>query len=66
MKHDRAGLFWPWGKAQNRLVNGEEDNLWAYYQVALLASVGKGPQPLDPSAPDWDEKSKVLLKPSER
>jgi hypothetical protein len=28
-------LFWPWGKALNRIVNGAEDNLWHYYRVLL-------------------------------
>lgn len=26
-----GSMCWPWGKAHNRLVNGEEDNLWHYY-----------------------------------
>lgn len=28
-------LFWPWGKANNRIVNGPEDNMHYYYQVLL-------------------------------
>jgi hypothetical protein len=33
MQADRTGaLFWPWGRVQNRLVNGPEDNVWHYYQ----------------------------------
>lgn len=28
-------LFWPWGKAHNRLVNGPEDNVLHYYQVLV-------------------------------
>jgi hypothetical protein len=33
----KAGtLFWPWGRAMNRIVSGPEDNLWHYYQ-ALVA-----------------------------
>ncbi|HEY4210998.1 MAG TPA: hypothetical protein VGM84_05940 [Steroidobacteraceae bacterium] len=27
-----AGLFWPWGRVQNRIRNGPEDNVWHYYQ----------------------------------
>jgi hypothetical protein len=28
----RSGmLFWPWGKVENRLRNGPEDNVWHYY-----------------------------------
>ena len=30
-----GGLFWPWGRAQNRMSNGPEDNMWHYYQVLL-------------------------------
>ena len=30
-----AGLFWPWSRAQKRLTNGPEDNVWHYYQVLL-------------------------------
>jgi hypothetical protein len=25
-------LFWPWGRVENRLRNGPEDNVWRYYQ----------------------------------
>ena len=35
MQHKPGSLFWPWGKALNRIVNGPEDNLWHYYQVLL-------------------------------
>ena len=24
-------LFWPWGRARNRLVDGAENNVWHYY-----------------------------------
>ncbi len=30
-----AGLFWPWGKVQNRIITGPEDNVWDYYQVLV-------------------------------
>lgn len=29
------GLFWPWGKARNRIVNGEEDSVLLYYNVLV-------------------------------
>jgi hypothetical protein len=35
MQHKPSSLFWPWGKALNRIVNGPEDNLWHYYRVLL-------------------------------
>jgi hypothetical protein len=27
--------FWPWGRVQNRILNGPEDNVWHYYQALL-------------------------------
>jgi len=27
--------FWPWGRVQKRLTNGNEDNVWDYYRYAL-------------------------------
>lgn len=35
MQDKPGSLFWPWGKAQNRIINGPEDNLWHYYQYLL-------------------------------
>jgi hypothetical protein len=35
MQRKPDSLFWPWGKALNRIVNGPEDNLWHYYRVLL-------------------------------
>jgi hypothetical protein len=32
MQHRTGHLFWPWGKAQSRIVNGSADNLWHYFQ----------------------------------
>ncbi|HTV28591.1 MAG TPA: hypothetical protein VMF32_12475 [Xanthobacteraceae bacterium] len=31
MKATSGTLFWPWGRVQNRLRNGPEDNVWHYY-----------------------------------
>jgi hypothetical protein len=31
----KNGLFWPWGKAQNRIENGEGDNVLHYYQILI-------------------------------
>jgi hypothetical protein len=31
----KAQLFWPWGKVNNRLMNGEEDNIAHYYNALL-------------------------------
>jgi hypothetical protein len=42
-----AGLFWPWGRAQNRIRNGEEDNVWHYYQI-LVESNGSSSPPSEP------------------
>lgn len=27
--------FWPWGRAQKRIKNGPEDNIWHYYRALL-------------------------------
>ncbi len=35
MQRAPSTLFWPWGRAQNRVVNGAEDNLLHYYQHLL-------------------------------
>ena len=35
--------FSPWARAQNRLVNGPEDNIWHYYQ--LLTAEHGNPSP---------------------
>ncbi len=37
-----SGLFWPWGKARNRIVNGEEDNVLQYYEI-LVREHSKNP-----------------------
>lgn len=29
---DGGGIFWPWGKAQGRIQDGDENNVWDYYQ----------------------------------
>jgi hypothetical protein len=42
-----AGLFWPWGRARNRIRNGPEDNVWHYYQHLLSRN---GVSPLSPPA----------------
>ena len=46
-----AGLFWPWGRAQNRITNGPEDNVWHYYQVLVQKHGGSSaPTPSNPPA----------------
>lgn len=41
MKATSGTLFWPWGRVQNRLRNGPEDNVWHYY----LDLIGQFPAP---------------------
>ena len=48
-------LFWPWGKVQNRLVNGSEDNV-AYYYHVLVGECGK-PQPQS----EWETETESTL-----
>jgi hypothetical protein len=35
MRSKGETLFWPMGRAENRVINGPADNLWHYYQVLL-------------------------------
>jgi hypothetical protein len=35
-----AGLFWPWGRAQNRITKGSADNVWHYYQILIERNGG--------------------------
>lgn len=48
-----AGLFWPWGRAQNRLTNGPEDNVWHYCQALLQRSGLPTPNPASPKKAPW-------------
>ena len=49
-----AGLFWPWGRVQNRIRNGPEDNVWHYYQQ-LIGRNGTSsvPPPETPRKAPW-------------
>jgi hypothetical protein len=51
--------FWPWGKVQNRITNGPEDNVWHYYQV-LLQQEGFEVPPRSPSPPKSNWWKRVL------
>jgi len=35
--------FWPWGKVQNRIKNGEEDNVQQYYHLLIEKTEVKSP-----------------------
>jgi hypothetical protein len=35
LQQKNGALCWPWSKAQKRLVNGQEDNMWHYYSVLV-------------------------------
>lgn len=30
-------IFWPWGRVYHRIINGEEENVWIYYQSLIKA-----------------------------
>jgi hypothetical protein len=45
------GLFWPWGRANNRIANGFEDNIWHYYQFLVQKYDPNNSQPSS-----WDNK----------
>ncbi len=43
MQVEEADLrFWPWGRAQKRIMNGPEDNIWHYYQALLREAAPAG------------------------
>jgi hypothetical protein len=55
--------FWPWGKVHNRLMNGDEDNVWFYYQVLSRKEATPDPEEddrtgADPDIPHAAEESK--------
>jgi len=35
--------FWPWGKVQNRIENGEEDNVVWYYHLLVEKTGAESP-----------------------
>jgi hypothetical protein len=35
-----GGMFWPWGKTENRIRNGAEDSVTFYYQALVAKSAG--------------------------
>jgi hypothetical protein len=41
-------LFWPWGRARNRLVDGAENNVWHYY-----SQLPKKPGTPEPPKKGW-------------
>lgn len=49
-----AGLFWPWGRAQNRIQNGPEDSVWHYYQHLISRNgTSSAPLPETPKRATW-------------
>jgi hypothetical protein len=36
MRWKEDTLFWPWGRAHKRLVDGSENNVWHYYQSLVV------------------------------
>ena len=44
-----AKRFWPWGRAQERLSKGPENNVWHYYCVLAEGAPKKQPAP----KPTW-------------
>jgi hypothetical protein len=59
LRADKDGTtFWPWGRAQNRLVNGPEDNVWHYYQV-LVSEHGNPASATEPAPNEPPSKKSV-------
>jgi hypothetical protein len=44
MQSPTGTLFWPFGRARNRMVNGDEDNVWDYYQELLKSPAAEKPR----------------------
>ncbi len=60
MKANNDGAtFWPWGRVQNRITNGAEDDVWHYYQILVAdhggnaAAVSPAPAPESPPKASW-------------
>lgn len=55
MRAAKGTEFWPWGRIQNRIVNGPEDNVWHYYQVLLQEEGVEVPtsSPVKPKSSWW-------------
>jgi len=51
MKSHKGEAFWPWGRAQKRLKNGAEDNIWHYYQWLVKNNGNDNPSPSPEPAP---------------
>lgn len=43
--HHTKAVFWPWGRAQNRIVDGPENNIWHYY-LSLIPDEVHGTEPM--------------------
>jgi hypothetical protein len=39
-----GSLFWPFGRARNRMVNGNDDNVWDYYQELIKPPAAEKPK----------------------
>lgn len=44
--------FWPWGRAQQRIVEGPSNNVWHYYQSLVVRGAANVAPPL-PATPWW-------------
>lgn len=54
MQQDGERLCWPWGRAQKRIVNGPEDNMWHYYQLLIPPNAdAPKPEATEPPKKPW-------------
>lgn len=42
LQHSSAGKFFPPAKVYKRLMNGDEDNVWIFYQVLVREYIRDG------------------------
>lgn len=54
LKASGSGVeFWPWGRAQQRIVEGPSHNVWHYYQDVLEKGAAQKKSPGDLSFTSW-------------
>ena len=46
LRTSSSGLeFWPWGRAQQRIIEGSSNNVWHYYQALVASGTAKAEAP---------------------
>lgn len=54
LRTDGSGLeFWPWGRAQQRIIVGPSNNVWHYYQVLVADGAAKTTPSVSSTSKPW-------------